>query len=336
MAIRMTFPQKNELSGVIVNKPAPPPKLTSLDMFKQMERNYNNDQDKQRLKKVEEILQDLDALIGLVEVKKLILEIQAFVEIRKRREKEKLVTEPLVLHSIFRGNPGSGKTTVARLVARLFKEMGILEKGHVIEVERADLVGEYIGHTAHKTREQLKRAVGGVLFIDEAYSLARGGDKDFGKEAIDTMVRNMEEYKDNLILILAGYKQEMTWFLETNPGLRSRFPIQIDFPDYTVPELMEIADLMLKKRQYQLAEDARIEMENILQQVMKRGHEHSGNARLVRNLIEKAIRLQAVRLLEAKTWTKNELILITKEDLCQAGKAILETRGHTTPEFNNR
>lgn len=325
MAIRMTFANKNELSPVIMNTiPAPqPPKMSNLNMFKQLDKGLTcTEQEKLRLKKVEEILQELDSLIGLESVKKLILEIQAFVEIRKRREKENLATDPLVLHSIYRGNPGSGKTTVARLVARLFKEMGLLEKGHVIEVERADLVGEYIGHTAHKTREQLKRAVGGVLFIDEAYSLARGGEKDFGKEAIDTMVKNMEEYKDNLILILAGYKQEMNWFLEANPGLRSRFPIQIDFPDYTVGELLEIADLMLQKRQYELAEDARTELENILTRALQKGHEHSGNARLVRNLIEKAIRLQAVRLLEQKLLAKSELILISHNDIKEAGETL--------------
>lgn len=224
---------------------------------------------------------------------------------------------------MFKGNPGTGKTTVARIVSRLFKEMGILDKGHVVEVERADLVGEYIGHTAHKTREQLKKSLGGVLFIDEAYSLARGGEKDFGKEAIDTLVKNMEEYKDNLILILAGYKREMEWFLETNPGLRSRFPIIIDFPNYTVQELMDIADLMLTKRQYQLSEEGKAELENILNQRLKNSHEHSGNARLVRNLIEKAIRTQAVRLVNENNITRNDLILISQEDIRLAGEAIL-------------
>jgi stage V sporulation protein K len=139
--------------------------------------------------RIEEILHELDALIGLPEVKKLIREIYAFIEIQKRREKERLVTEPLVLHMIFKGNPGTGKTTVARILGRVFREIGVLSQGHLIEVERADLVGEYIGHTAQKTREQLKKALGGILFIDEAYSLARGGEKDFGKESIDVMVK---------------------------------------------------------------------------------------------------------------------------------------------------
>lgn len=138
--------------------------------------------------RVENILHELDSLIGLTEVKKLVREIYAFIEIQKRREKEHLNTDPMVLHMIFKGNPGTGKTTVARIMGKVFREMGVLTRGHLIEAERADLVGEYIGHTAQKMREQLKKAYGGILFIDEAYSLARGGEKDFGKEAIDCMV----------------------------------------------------------------------------------------------------------------------------------------------------
>lgn len=264
--------------------------------------------------KVLEILQELDALIGLNTVKKLIREIRAFVEIQKRRTKEKLTAEPLVLHMIFRGNPGTGKTTVARIVGTLLKEVGVLQKGHIIEVERADLVGEYIGHTAQKTRDQLKRALGGVLFVDEAYSLARGGEKDFGKESIDCLVKAMEDQKDNLILILAGYKDEMDWFLQTNPGLRSRFPIHIDFPDYTTEELLEIADCMLNKRQYRLTVDARLELKRILNDQLINGHEHSGNARLVRNIIEKGIRRQAVRLFKRVEVSREDLLTLVPSD----------------------
>ncbi|MDA8442164.1 MAG: AAA family ATPase [Peptococcaceae bacterium] len=264
--------------------------------------------------KVREVLLELDALIGLRMVKKLIKEIQAYVEIQKRRCKEKLVAEPLVLHMVFRGNPGTGKTTVARIVGKLLKEMGFLQKGHITEVERADLVGEYIGHTAQKTREQAKRALGGVLFIDEAYSLARGGEKDFGKEAIDVLVKCMEDHKDNLILVLAGYKDEMDWFLQTNPGLRSRFPIHIDFPDYSIEELMQIADLMLTKRQYKLTLDARLELRRLLTDQIMHGHQHSGNARLVRNMIERAIRRQAVRLFRQVEFSREELLTILPID----------------------
>lgn len=327
MAIRLTFnhDRKNEPPQIIMEKPleTSPVKISNLNLFKRTDlKVHQNELEKNRWLKVEEILEELDSLIGLESVKKLILEIQAFVEIQKRRERENLTADPMVLHMIFKGNPGTGKTTVARIISRLFKEMGLLEKGHVVEVERADLVGEYIGHTAHKTKEQIKKSLGGILFIDEAYSLARGGEKDFGKEAIDTLVKNMEEYKDNLILILAGYKREMEWFLESNPGLRSRFPIIIDFPNYSVPELMDIAQLMLTKRQYQMSEEAKTELETILNQRLKNSHEHSGNARLVRNLIEKAIRVQAVRLVNENSVSRNDLILINNADICLAGDAV--------------
>ncbi|MDD4563169.1 MAG: AAA family ATPase, partial [Syntrophomonadaceae bacterium] len=152
--------------------------------------------------------------------------------IQNRRSELRLKADPTALHMVFKGNPGTGKTTVARILGRIFNEIGILSKGHLLEVERADLVGEYIGHTAQKTREILKRAMGGIVFIDEAYSLAQGGERDFGKEAITTLVKAMEDYRDNLVVILAGYSQEIDRFLKSNPGLRSRFPIHIDFCDY--------------------------------------------------------------------------------------------------------
>lgn len=273
---------------------------------------------------VEQILTELDSLVGLHEIKRLVEEIYAFVEIQKRRQKEKLPTEPQVLHMIFKGNPGTGKTTVARIIGRLFKEMGVLPKGHLVEVERADLVGEYIGHTAQKTRTQLKKALEGVLFIDEAYSLARGGEKDFGKEAIDVLVKGMEEYKDNLILILAGYKHEMDWFIKSNPGLRSRFPILVSFPDYTIEELLSIADLMLNQRQYMLSAEAKKDLKLIIEQQTAAGN-HNGNARLVRNLIEKTIRQQAVRLIKKQKTNREELMTIYSEDIYQGLQHLGET-----------
>ena len=194
---------------------------------------------------------------------------------------------------IFRGNPGTGKTTVARIMSKFFCEIGVLSRGHLIEVERADLVGEYIGHTAQKTREQLKKAYGGILFIDEAYSLARGGEKDFGKESIDVLVKAMEDHKNDLILILAGYQNEMEGFLETNPGLHSRFPIHIDFPDYSQQELLHIAKQMLHSRQYSLSTETELALLKLLSYHQSSVHENFGNARTVRNIIEKAIRRQA-------------------------------------------
>ncbi|MFA6808004.1 MAG: AAA family ATPase, partial [Eubacteriales bacterium] len=180
--------------------------------------------------------------------------------------------------------------------------------------ERADLVGEFIGHTAQKTREQIKKALGGVLFIDEAYSLARGGEKDFGKEAIDAMVRAMENHKDNLILILAGYRMEMEKFIQTNPGLRSRFPIHIDFPDYSIDELVSIGELMLKNREYNFSLEGKKAYRNMLERKVL-SNPYEGNARMVRNIIEKTIRKQAVRLYKQKDISREDLIVIKQCDL---------------------
>ncbi len=260
------------------------------------------------------IFKDIDALIGLNKIKTIVREIYAFAEIQKRRQKEKLLTEPQVLHMIFKGNPGTGKTTVARLLGKIFKDMGILSRGHLLEIERADLVGEYIGHTAQKTREVLKRALGGILFIDEAYSLARGGEKDFGKEAIDCLVKSMEDHKEEIILILAGYKNEMDFFLQSNPGLHSRFPIHIDFPDYSQQELLEIAEQMCRKRQYQLSQEAKKQLTQNLQTLQK-PFENFGNARTVRNIIEAAIRHQALRLINQSIVTRRDLLVLEPIDL---------------------
>lgn len=271
--------------------------------------------------KVSEIKKELDSLVGLNNVKKHIGEIYAYMEIQKRRSREKLHTESQVLHMVFKGNPGTGKTTVARILGKLFREAGILPKGHLVEVERADLVGEYIGHTAQKSRDQIKRSLGGILFIDEAYSLARGGEKDFGKEAIDTIVKGMEDNKDNLIIILAGYREEMNKFMQTNPGLRSRFPIHINFPDYSTDELLAIADMMLQQRQYKLSSGAREELRMIIE-TMPKLHEHNGNARLVRNLIERAMRIQAVRLMDQEQITREDLMVLTREDMVGARDSV--------------
>lgn len=261
-----------------------------------------------------EILKELDDLVGLELIKKFIYELYAFVEIQKKREKKNLATEPLVLHMIFSGNPGTGKTTVARLISKLFKELGLLEKGHIVECERADLVGEYIGHTANKTREIIKKALGGILFIDEAYSLARGGEKDFGKEAIDTLVKAMEDHKDDLILVLAGYKDEMDNFISTNPGIRSRFPIHITFPDYSIDELVSIGELMLTKRQYVFTPESKVAFKRIIQKMILK-HPYSGNARMVRNIIERTIRKQAVRLYKQPNPSREDLVKILDKDL---------------------
>ncbi|WP_406567193.1 AAA family ATPase [Heliophilum fasciatum] len=273
----------------------------------------SKDKDKSKSARIEEIIDELNRMIGLTEVKALIHELRAFVEVRNLRSKEGLSNDAMTLHMIFRGNPGTGKTTVARLVGQLYKELGVLPKGHLIEVERADLVGEYIGHTAIKAREQVKKALGGVLFIDEAYSLARGGEKDFGKECIDCLVKAMEDQRANLILILAGYKDEMDLFLRSNPGVRSRFPIHLNFPDYTPAELLEIAEKMLYDRQYCFSSEAKLELRNFLISNQEAGHPYRGNARMVRNIVERAIRRHAVRIMGAMTVSVNRECLMTLE-----------------------
>lgn len=267
-------------------------------------------------------IEELRSLIGLEQVKSLVFEIFAYAEIQKKREKAGLSNEKSVLHMIFKGNPGTGKTTIARIVGKLLFEAGILQKGHVVEVERADLVGEYVGHTAQRTREQIRKAQGGILFIDEAYSLCRGGDKDFGKECVDCIVKGMEDTAKDTVFVLAGYPSEMEQFLRSNPGLRSRFPIHLEFPDYTVEELLKIGELMLRKREYRLAPDAypvfeRIVREKLSQEVVP------ANARLVRNLVEKAIRRQAVRLMRDQSFSRQDLVLLTAWELLEAANDVV-------------
>ncbi|PZN08710.1 MAG: stage V sporulation protein K [Bacillota bacterium] len=276
--------------------------------------------EREREREIEATMSELDALIGLRHVKEVVREIRAYVTVRARRQRTGLVNEPLTLHMVFTGNPGTGKTTVARILARLFKALGVLEKGHLVEVERADLVGEYIGHTAQKTRQVIQEAVGGILFIDEAYSLARGGEKDFGKEAIDTLVKQMEDLRQRLVVILAGYRQEMAWFLQANPGLRSRFPLHLTFPDYTVDELVAIAHQMAQQRDYRLDASAEQRLRQLLTRLPPGPGDRHGNARTVRNLIERAIRRQAVRLLDRPRATREELMRLAAVDLDGRGE----------------
>jgi len=264
-----------------------------------------------------EFAKELDQLIGMEHVKEVVYEIYALLQMAQFRADAGLHAPAQVYHMVFKGNPGTGKTSVARLLAKMFHSMGVLSKGHLVEVERADLVGEYIGHTALKTRELVKKALGGMLFIDEAYSLARGGDKDFGKEAIDCLVKSMEDYRNQFVLILAGYPDEMAYFLNLNPGLPSRFPLIIDFQDYTVDQLLQIAEIMLKESQYVLMPQTELKLrQHLTHEKLSSGCGFS-NGRYVRNLLEKSIRLQAVRILQQGTAipSRQELMMLRPEDL---------------------
>lgn len=265
---------------------------------------------------LKEIEAELGALVGMDEMKRMIKEIYAWIYVNKKREEIGLKARKQALHMMFKGNPGTGKTTVARLIGKLFLKMNVLTKGHLIEAERADLVGEYIGHTAQKTRDLIKKAHGGILFIDEAYSLGRGGEKDFGKEAIDTLVKHMEDKQHEFILILAGYSREMDYFLTLNPGLHSRFPLVIDFPDYNIEQLMEISERMLEEREYTFSHEAEKKLKDHL--IWAKGMlspNRFSNGRYVRNIIEKSIRSQAMRLLMLNHYDRHELMTLRSNDL---------------------
>ncbi|MFB4211210.1 stage V sporulation protein K [Shouchella sp. JSM 1781072] len=297
--------KNNARISVVLNKS--PEKRASTDWFVSVE-------EKEKHEILVRFENKLANYIGLKEIKSLVKELYAWIYISERRKEVGLKSPKQVLHMIFKGNPGTGKTTVARLIASFLHEMKVLSKGHFIEMERADLVGEYIGHTAQKTRDVLKQAQGGVLFIDEAYSLSRGGEKDFGKEAIDTLVRGMENHANEFVLILAGYSKEMDFFMSLNPGLPSRFPISITFPNYAVEELIEMLIGMAKERDYIIEKDALNRCRDQIKHVLAEEAYSFSNGRYMRNMIEEAIRLQAVRVLKEDKFTKSELETLRKED----------------------
>ncbi len=246
----------------------------------------------------EEIQKELDEIVGLDDVKNYLLSLENLLKINQIRKQKGLKTNEISKHMIFTGNPGTGKTTIARLVSRMMKACGILAQGQLVEVTRADLVGKYVGHTAPLTMSVIQSALGGVLFIDEAYSLYRGKDDSFGLETIDTLVKAMEDHRDDLIVILAGYTKEMQQFLEANSGLKSRFANIIEFSDYTGEELMLISKSIAKGKDYVIAEDALRPLQDYFTLIQAKNDPNSGNGRLARNLVEDAILNQSKRLLE--------------------------------------
>lgn len=245
---------------------------------------------------VEAVIDELDHdLVGLVPVKSRIRDIAALLVIDKLRAQHGLVAQAPSLHMCFTGNPGTGKTTVALRMAQILHRLGYVRKGHVVSVTRDDLVGQYIGHTAPKTREVLKKAMGGVLFIDEAYYLYRPeNERDYGQEAIEILLQVMENQRDDLVVILAGYKDRMDTFFQSNPGMSSRIAHHLDFPDYATPELLQIADRMLSTTQYCFGSDAREAFDRYLR--LRIVQPHFANARSVRNALDRARLRQASRL----------------------------------------
>ena len=263
---------------------------------------------------IEDLKKELHSYIGLDEVKKEVETLINLVNVQKLRKENGLPVNDLSLHMVFSGNPGTGKTMIARLMARIYKSLGILSRGQLVEVDRSGLVAGYVGQTAIKTSEVIEKAKGGVLFIDEAYALTNRGGNDYGQEAVDTLLKAMEDNRDDLIVIVAGYIELMQEFVRSNPGLESRFNRFLHFPDYSVDEMMAIFDMRCQKNGYTLAEDARPVLRDIIK-LASMDVKGFGNARGVRNLFERAVTAQANRLATDPDITKEELMVFTADDI---------------------
>ena len=263
----------------------------------------------------EELMANLESLVGLDEVKKDVKNLVNLMKVRKLREQNQLPVPPMSLHMVFMGNPGTGKTTVARLVSSLYASIGVLSKGQLVEVDRSGLVAGYVGQTALKTKEAIESALGGVLFIDEAYSLSSGGENDFGREAIETILKAMEDHRDDLIVIVAGYDEPMEEFLNSNPGLKSRFNKYFNFPDYTGEQLLAIFKSQCSKNSYTLTEEAESKAIELFNKLYENRDDNFGNGREVRNRFEDMIIRQSNRVATMESPTKDDLMAVMPEDL---------------------
>ena len=267
----------------------------------------------------EELLEQLDSLIGLEEVKKDVKSLINLIKVRKLRTDNDLPIPPMSMHMVFMGNPGTGKTTVARLMGQLYAAIGALSKGQLIETDRSGLVAGYVGQTAMKTQEMINSALGGVLFIDEAYSLSSGGENDYGREAIETLLKAMEDHRDELVVIVAGYDEPMEKFLHSNPGLESRFNKYFYFPDYTGEELMGIFNLQCKKNGYTLSPEAEELAKQAFNVMYETRDDNFGNGRDVRNCFEDMVARQSDRVAAMEDPSKDDLMTFLPEDLVAAG-----------------
>ena len=281
--------------------------------------------------KLEDLQRELDGYVGLAAVKKEVRNLIDLVKVHQLREKNGLPVTELSLHMVFSGSPGTGKTTVARLMARIFRSLGILSKGQLVEVDRSGLVAGYVGQTALKTKKAVEKALGGVLFIDEAYALNGSSGNDFGQEAIDAVLKAMEDHRDDLVVIAAGYDDLMDRFIHSNPGLESRFNRFLHFEDYSPEELLEIFKLRCRKGCYELEEEAEGLVRDFLREE-NRDPESFGNARGVRNVFERILVCQANRLAGQENVTREDLTRLTAADVLAArGREAGEAGAGTPP-----
>ncbi len=263
----------------------------------------------------DELMEQLDSLVGLETVKKEVKNLMNLVKVRKLRKENDLPVPPMSFHMVFVGNPGTGKTTVARLISGLYAAIGVLSKGQLVEVDRSGLVAGYVGQTALKTQEVIQSALGGVLFIDEAYSLSSGGENDFGREAIETLLKAMEDHRDDLVVIVAGYTGPMEGFITSNPGLESRFNRYFYFPDYDGKQLMEIFRIQCKKNSYVMTPEAEEAALAYFEELFEERTENFGNGRDVRNCFEDMIVRQSNRVAGMENPTREDLITVLPQDL---------------------
>lgn len=268
---------------------------------------------------LDELLRELDDLVGLEKIKQNVRSLINLAKVRKLREEQGLPTPAMSLHLVFMGNPGTGKTTVARLIAQLYYAIGVLSKGQLVEVDRSQLVAGYVGQTAIKTDEAIKKAMGGVLFIDEAYSLtSQEGANDFGHEAIETVLKAMEDHRDDLVVIVAGYENLMEKFINSNPGLESRFNRYFVFEDYNGDELYEIFEMRCKKNKYTLNEDAEKFLREHFKALYETRDDNFGNGRTVRNIFENVVSVHSDRVALIENPTTDDLMTVLKEDVEKA------------------